>query len=284
MIGSALVPELRTAGHDVVRLVRRRAQHDDEVAWDPQSGSVDHERLGSVQAFVNLAGAGVGDHRWTDSYREVIRRSRVDATTTVARTAAELDPRPSVVVSASAIGYYGETGEREVDESAPRGDTFLAGVAEQWERAADPARGAGIRVVHTRSGLVLTPRGGAWGRMLPLFRLGAGGRLGNGRQWWSWITLTDELRAITFLLRSDLAGPFNLTAPTPATNAEVTRAMGGQLHRPTPFPVPAMALRLVLGGFSSEVLASMRVLPRRLSDAGFSWEHPDLGAAVGTLR
>jgi len=187
-------------------------------------------------------------------------------------------------VSASAIGFYGETGDREVDESAPQGTGFLADVVREWEAAADPARSAGIRVVHPRSGLVVSSRGGAWARMFPLFRAGVGGRLGNGRQYWSWISLRDEVAALRFLIDQPLAGPVNLTGPQPVTNAEVTDAMGAVLHRPTVLPAPAFALRAYLGEFSSEVLGSQRVRPGRLLDAGFTWQDPTIVDAIRAAR
>ncbi len=283
LIGSALVPALRDGGHEVVRLVRRAPTSPDEVRWDPAAGTVDREGLAGTEAVVHLAGAGVGDHRWTDAYKREIHDSRTLGTSTIARAMAQLDPLPRVLVSASAIGYYGDTGDRAVDESSPRGAGFLAEVVEDWEAAADAARTAGIRVVHPRSGLVMARKGGAWGRLLPLVKLGLGGRLGSGRQYWSFITLADEVRALSFLLDGAVTGPVNLTAPAPATNAEVTRAMGASLHRPTILPVPAFALKIVLGEFSSEVLGSARVLPKVLEEAGFSFRHPDLASAVATL-
>jgi uncharacterized protein (TIGR01777 family) len=283
LIGPALVAHLRGLGHEVLRLVRHPAGAPDEVTWDPAAGTVDLGRLAGTQAVVHLAGAGVGDHRWTAAYRTVILDSRVQGTGTIARAVAELDPAPAVLVSASAIGFYGDTGDRVVDETAPRGAGFLAEVVEAWEAAAEPARVAGVRVVHPRSGLVMARSGGAWARMLPLFRLGLGGRLGNGRQYWSYITLEDEVRALTHLLDSQHGGPVNLTAPNPATNAEITKAMGVALHRPTLLPVPAIALKTVLGEFSSEVLGSIRVRPTRLVADGFVFRHPDLLSAVATV-
>ena len=283
LIGTALVPFLRADGHEVLRLVRRPATAPDEVSWDPRAGTVDMAGLAGVDAVIHLAGVGVGDKRWSDSYKAEILGSRVDGTTTIAHAVATLDPKPAVLISASAIGYYGDTGDRAVDESAAKGEGFLADVVATWEASADEARAAGVRVVHPRTGLVMARKGGAWGRLLPLVRLGVGGRLGNGRQYWSFITLADELRALAFLLTADLSGPVNLTAPTPATNAEVTKAMGHQLHRPTVFAVPAIALKTVLGEFSSEVLGSARVLPSALLAAGFSYQHPDIDTAVTTL-
>ena len=280
LIGSALVTHLRDHGHEVLRLVRRVAAGPDEVRWVPDEGYVDRDRLDGVDAIVHLAGAGVGDRRWTESYKATIYDSRVNGTLAIARAAAALEHRPGVLVSASAIGYYGDTGDREVDESDPAGSGFLSDVVRDWEAAADPAREAGIRVVHPRSGLVVAGHGGAWARLWPLFRLGVGGRLGSGRQWWSYISLRDEVRALTHLLAFDVAGPVNLTAPQAATNAEVTDAMGRLLHRPTVLPVPAKALELALGEFSSEILHSARVLPTRLQKSGFQFEDPTIDRAL----
>ena len=282
-IGTALVPFLRADGHEVLRLVRRSTTASDEVSWDPRAGTVDMDAMAGVEAVIHLAGVGVGDKRWSDSYKAQILGSRIDGTTTIAHAVATLDPKPSVLVSASAIGYYGDTGDRAVDETAPKGEGFLSDVVAAWESAADEARAAGVRVVHPRTGLVMAPEGGAWARLLPLVRLGVGGRLGNGRQYWSFITMADELRALSFLLTADLSGPVNLTAPTPVTNAEVVKAMGHELHRPTVLAVPAFALKTVLGEFSSEVLGSARVLPSALLAAGFSYQHPDIDSAVKTL-
>lgn len=281
LIGSALVPALRADGHDVLRLVRRAPSTPDEVRWDPAAGYVDTAALAGVDAAVHLAGAGVGDRRWTDAYKKVLRDSRVLGTRTLATALAGLSPRPGVLVSGSAIGYYGDTGERAVDESGPQGSGFLAELVGEWEAAADPASEAGIRVVHPRTGLVVSAEGGAWARLFPIFKLGGGGRLGSGRQYWSFISLRDEVRALQFLLdRDDLAGPVNLTAPNPVTNAEVTAAMGRVLHRPTLLPVPSFALKAVLGEFSGDVLGSQRVLPRALEGAGFVWRDPTIDQAL----
>lgn len=281
LIGSALVPHLRSAGHDVVRLVRRPASAPDEVTWDPQAGTVDLDGLAGTDAVIHLAGAGVGDHRWTDDYKREILDSRVNGTHTIVKAMTSLDPLPRVLISASAIGWYGDTGDRTVDETAPAGTGFLADVVRAWEAAADPARTAGVRVVHPRTGLVVSGEGGAWARMFPLFRLGLGGKLGDGRQYWSWISLRDEIRALEFLLeREDLAGPVNLTGPTPVTNAEVTSVMGSVMHRPTVLPAPAFALKAVLGEFSTEVLGSARVVPGVLAEAGFAFEDPTIESAI----
>ena len=285
LIGSALATRLRRDGHVISRLVRRPARGPDEISWDPEGGSVDLERLDGADAVVNLAGADVGGRRWTDKYKAQIRDSRVRGTGTLAAAVARLDHKPEVFVVGSAIGYYGATGDAPVDESSPGGSGFLADVVRDWEAAADPARDAGIRVVHPRTGLVVSPHGGAWGRLWPIFSLGLGGRLGSGEQWWSFVSLRDEVSALTFLLqpgagRPELSGPVNITAPHPVRNAEMTAAMGRLLHRPTFFAVPGMALKLVLGEFSTEILDSHRVLPARLQEAGFEFQDPSIDEAL----
>ncbi|HEY6796032.1 MAG TPA: TIGR01777 family oxidoreductase [Kineosporiaceae bacterium] len=273
-IGSALVNGLRAAGHDVVRLVRRPARLADEISWDPTSGRVEVGALAGVEAAVNLAGAGVGDRRWTAEYKRTILSSRVESTGTLVKTLAQLDPPPRVLVSASASGYYGDRGDEPLTEGSAPGDGFLSEVVQAWEAAAEAATSSGVRVVLARTGLVLSPEGGALGRLLPIARLGLGGPLGSGRQWWPWITLADEVSALMFLLEHiDLAGPVNLSAPQPARNLEVTRALGHALRRPTIVPAPAFALRLVLGEFAGEVLSSQRMLPMRLLEAGFAFRH-----------
>jgi len=281
LIGSALVPALRARGDEVIRLVRRPAVAPDEVSWDPIAGTVDLEGLAGIDAVVHMAGAGVGDRRWTDSYKKTILDSRVDGTHTIVRAMTQLDPKPRTLVAGSAIGWYGETGDRAVDETAPAGTGFLADVVRAWEAAADPAREAGIRVTHARTGLVVSGAGGAWARLFPIFKLGLGGKLGSGRQYWSWISLRDEISALMYLLDNEsLSGPVNLTGPAPATNSEVTEAMGRVLHRPTLFSVPAFALKTVLGEFSIEVLGSARVLPAVLEDTGFTWQDATVESAI----
>jgi uncharacterized protein len=286
LIGSALIPDLREQGHDVLRFVRRLPREADEVRWDPSRGGVegiDPQSLSGVDAVVHLSGAGVGDRRWTEAYKKEILDSRVLSTRTMAAAVARAEDGPSVFISASAIGFYGDTGDNAVDESAPRGDGFLAEVVEAWEEAAAEAREAGVRVVHPRSGLVMSSKGGAWGRMLPLFRLGVGGTLGSGRQYWSFISMRDELAALQHLLTSDLAGPVNLTAPVPATNAEVTAAMSRALRRPAILPVPSIALKIALGEFSSEVLGSLRAVPTALTKSGFTFADPTIDAALASM-
>ena len=282
LIGTALREILDEAGHDVVRLVRRAPAALDEVGWDPGRGAVDRAGLAGVEGIVNLSGANLGARRWTTSYQRVIRDSRVDATSTLARTAATLDPLPRVLVSASATGIYGpDRGDEILDESSALGDGFLADVCREWEAATAAAADAGVRVVHLRSGLVMSRHGGALRRMLPLFRAGAGGRIGGGRQWWSHLSLQDEVRAIRFLLESeDCAGPYNLTAPHPATNAQFSAELATAVHRPAALPVPSLALRVALGDFAQDILGSLRVLPRRLDAAGFTHLHPDAPTVV----
>jgi len=278
LIGRALTASLEADGHQVLRLVRAEPTSRGQVRWDPTAGTVDTSRLAGVTAIVHLAGAGVGDHRWTAAYKREILDSRVKGTTAIARAAASLSLRPDVLVTASGVGYYGDTADSLVDESAPRGDAFLAEVVERWEAAAAPARDVGIRVAHARTGIVAAPEGGAFARLLPVVRLGLGGRLGSGRQWWSLISLADEVRALRLLIDDPRAvGPVNLAA-VPARLDDIVKALGHEFHRPTPFRVPSFALRLGLGEMASEVLASNRVEPRRLRELGFSFEHADLDA------
>ena len=281
-IGTALTEYLRSHDHEVLRLVRRPAVAQSEVQWDPTNGSIDTEKLAGVDVMINLAGAGVGDHRWTARYKQQILNSRVQSTQTLVAAALEL--KPKVLINASAIGWYGDTGEAEVDETSPNGTGFLADVVRQWEDATKPASDAGIRVVLPRTGLVMATRGGAWARMVPLFKFGLGGRFGTGRQYWSYITMADELAAIEFVMNNEsISGPVNVTAPTPVTNREMTKAMSKAFRRPAFFHVPAIALKIVLGEFSSEILHSARVLPRKLMEAGFTFQHPDVDSAARTL-
>ena len=255
----------------------------DEAQWDPQGGTVEIEKLTGIDAVVHFAGAGVANRRWTASHKREVRDSRVLGTRTIAHAVASLSPVPKVMVAGSAIGYYGETGNQVVDESSPPGKGFLAGVVRDWEAAAAPAIDAGVRVVQPRSGLVVARHGGAWGRMWPLFRLGLGGKLGSGRQYWSFVSLRDEVRAIKRMLTDEqLTGAYNVTAPHPATNEEITKAMGELLHRPTVATVPAFVLKTVLGELSSEVLGSARVAPSRLTQAGFEFADPTIDQALAT--
>ena len=281
LIGTALVRSLVADGHEVVRLVRRAARSRDEVRWDPERSYVDTAGLAGCDAVVNLAGAGIGDRRWTDAYKRTLRDSRVLGTAALARAVALLPEPPRVFVSGSAIGFYGDTGNRAVDEEAPPGDGFLPSLCVEWEEAAASAREAGVRTVCVRTGLVVARGGGAWGRLFPLFRAGLGGRMGEGSQYWSFVSLHDEVAAIRHLIDAEgLSGPFNLTAPQPLTNREITAAMGRVLHRPTLLAVPAPVLRLALGEMAQEVLGSARVVPTRLVESGFSFAFPDIEEAL----
>ncbi|MET9621423.1 TIGR01777 family oxidoreductase [Streptomyces sp. NPDC006464] len=281
LIGTALVRSLRADGHDVLRLVRRPARAADEVEWDPARLHVDTAGLVGVDAVVHLAGAGVGERRWNEAYKKEIRDSRVLGTTAIAQALASLAEPPKVLVCGTALGYYGDTGSRAVDESAPAGEGFLPSVCVEWEAAAAPAEEAGIRVAYARTGLVVAREGGAWGRLFPVFRAGVGGRMGDGSQYWSFISLHDEVAALRHLIDTDsVSGPVNLTAPEPVTNREVTAAMGRVLRRPTLFTVPASALRAVLGDFAQDVLGSQRVLPARLLESGFDFAFPTIDDAI----
>jgi uncharacterized protein len=283
LIGSALVTNLRGSGHEVLRLVREPPAGPDEVEWNPITGTVDLLGLAGVEAAVHLAGAGVGDHRWSDEYKRKVRDSRVLGTRTLVKALTSLDPLPRVLVSGSAIGYYGDRGEEVLTENSRAGDSFLADVVKAWEGEADLAQQAGIRVVHPRTALVMARSGGAFSQLLLLSRLGLGGPLGNGRQWWSWITLPDVIAGLKHMIESDLVGPVNLTSPEPARNAEVLRAIAKARHRPALVTAPAFALRIVLGEFAGEILASQRVMPGQLTSSGFGFEHPTLEAAARWL-
>jgi hypothetical protein len=288
LIGTAIVASLRADGHEVIRLVRRPPRAADEARWDPRAadaGLVPYasRALDGLGACVHLAGAGVADRRWTARYKAEIRASRVLGTRALAGALAKLSLPPATLVAASAIGWYGDTGGRAVDESAPAGQAFLARLVRDWEAAAAPAVDAGIRVVHTRSGLVLTARGGLLARLLPLARLGLCPRFSSGGQVMSWISLSDEIGAIRFLLdRKDISGPVNLTAPAPATNSEFTAALVAAVgRRDLPWlRVPAPVLRLALGEAAVELLGSVRVLPKRLQEAGYQFRHPTLPEAL----
>lgn len=277
LIGSALVPALREAGHDVLRLVRGEPAGADGVRWDPAAGALDAQALTGVDAIVNLSGENLGQ-RWTESRKRAILESRVAATSLLARTAAALEPRPSVLLSASAVGAYGNRGDEILTEDSERGTGFLADVVRAWEEAADPAREAGVRVVHFRQGIVLSA---VVPRMLLPFKLGLGGRIGSGKQWWSWISLWDLTAGYVQALENDLAGAVNLTSPNPVTNAQLTKALGKALNRPTVVPVPAFAARTAFGQMGQEMLLEgQRVLPARLLDAGFEFAVPSIEAGI----
>lgn len=279
LIGSALVRDLRARGHDVVQLVRRGAGAPGEREWDGRR--LDPAALTGVDAVVHLSGAGVGDQRWSAAYKRVILESRVQTTAAVA--AAVASAGVPVLLSASAVGYYGDTGDRLTDESGPAGEGFLARVCVAWERATEPADRVS-RVVHLRSGIVLSAAGGALRKQLGLFRAGLGAPLGDGRQWVPWITLADEVAAIRHLLTAEVAGPVNLVAPEPVTNQAFTRALGKAVRRPTsPVGVPRPVLRAVLGEFAGEVLTGQRLAPRALTRSGLVFAHPDLASGLDSV-
>jgi uncharacterized protein (TIGR01777 family) len=280
LLGSALVPALEGGGHEVVRLVRREPRGPAEVAWDPAAGRIDASGLSGIDAAVNLSGATIG-RRWTAERKREIFESRVLSTGLLARTMATLEPRPSVLVCAGGVGIYGDRGDEILTEESELGTGFLADVGTAWEGSAEPARAAGIRVVNFRQGIVLSRGGGALERMLTPFKLGVGGRIGGGKQWWSWVTLDDLTAAYRFALEGDLAGPVNLASPNPATNAQFVKLLGRALHRPTVFPLPALAVRTLFGQMGEAVLLEgQRTLPARLLDAGFTFAYADLDTAL----
>jgi uncharacterized protein len=297
LVGSALRPALSRAGHRVGRLVRSGVSVGeagtgpavrlgaDDVTWDPIGGSLDAARLEGLDAVVNLAGASIAHGRWTAARKETIRRSRVDTTQLLSATLATLARPPKVMVSASAVGYYGDRGEELLDESAARGRGFLPALCVAWESATERAEKRGIRVVHLRFGVILSATGGALAKMLPPFRLGLGGNLGSGRQYVGWIAMDDAIGAIQHALaRDSLRGPVNVVSPTPVTNGEFTRALGRALRRPTVLPLPAFAARLLFGEMADALLlASGRVSPAALRASGYRFQHPDLDAALRHL-
>ncbi|PZS16579.1 MAG: TIGR01777 family protein [Pseudonocardiales bacterium] len=280
LIGTALRKSLRADDVAVTTLVRRPPAGPDEVRWAPERVELDPGVLAGADAVVCLSGAGVGEHRWTDSYKSALRSSRLDSMGTVASAMAGLGDGPGVLVAASAVGYYGDTGERVVDESAPRGRGFLAELCEDWEAAARPAAEAGIRVAHLRTGLVLSGDGGLLKRLKPIVTLGVGGRLGSGRQFMPWISLADEIGAIRFVLEHDVSGPVNLSGPDPVRNAELIAVLARLLHRPAVVATPGFALRIVLGEFAQDTLAGQRAVPAKLLAAGFTHEHADVESAL----
>jgi uncharacterized protein (TIGR01777 family) len=283
LIGTALADHLRLNRTDVVRLVRRPPAAGDEVRWDPAApdGGLHWSAVGTVDAVVHLSGAPVAGGRWTPARKQVLRSSRIDSTAALVRALLAADAPPPTLLAGSAIGWYGDTGDRAVDETAPAGSGFLATLVRDWEAAAEPAATAGLRVVHLRSGVVLSRAGGMLRPLLPPFRLGLGARIGAGSQYLSWISIADHVRAVTFLLgRPDITGPVNLTAPIPATNAEFTRALGAAVRRPALLAIPGWTVRLALGELATELLGSSRVRPARLQQAGFGFDDAAIGLAL----
>lgn len=287
LIGSELTSRLRAGGHDVLRLVRSSANTDrrDVVGWDIDRDTIEGHKLEGVDAVVHLAGESIASGRWTPDRRRRIRDSRTRGTTLLSNALAKTSTPPGVFVSASAVGIYGDSAANKLDETSPSGSGFLADVCRDWEAATVHTHDAGIRTVHTRFGVVLSPDGGALAKMLPPFRMGLGGRLGDGEQYMSWIALTDAVRAIEHAITSDtLHGPVNITAPDPVTNAEFACALGHALRRPAIFPVPAFALTLLFGEMAREtMLASQKALPARLLADGFAFAYPTLPAALASM-
>jgi len=282
-IAGGLIPRLRSEGHRVLRLVRGAPEGSDDIVWDPDAGTIDATRLEAIDAVVHLAGAGIGDKKWTPQRKELILRSRTRGTGLLTRTLAELRDPPQVMVSGSAVGYYGSRGNELLTEDSGPGDDFTAEVCQAWEDATGPAEDAGIRVVHIRSGIVLAAHGGVLDRLLLPFRLGLGGRVGSGRQYMSWISLDDEVGAIVHALTADgLHGAVNLTAPNPATNTELTAALGHALHRPTVLPTPLLPLKAIYGDELVQALLvdGQRVSSAKLVASGYRFEHPDLDGAL----
>ena len=283
LIASALIPRLRADGHRVVRLVRSDPEGSDDVRWDPTAGTIDAAGLEGVDAVVHLAGAGIGDKKWTSARKQLILDSRTRGTDLLARTLAGLSRPPNVLLSGSAVGYYGDRGAEAITETSAPGDDFPARVCVAWEAATAPAEEAGIRVVHLRTGIVLAAHGGALQRMLLPFKLGLGGRIGSGDQYMSWIALDDHVGAMRHLLSAEsVRGAANLTAPNPATNVEFTKALGEAVHRPTALPTPLFPLKAVYGAELVEhlLVKGQRVLPRVLEQSGYEFAHPQLDNAM----
>jgi uncharacterized protein (TIGR01777 family) len=284
LIGSALSSHLSTAGHIVTRLVRRDAR-EGEHRWDPGAGILDAEAFTGCDAVINLSGANIGDKRWTEQYKGELLSSRLQSTTLLATTMAGLDTKPSAFISGSAIGWYGDRGDERLDELSVAGTDFLSDLCQQWESATLPAEDAGIRTVHVRTGIVLSAHGGALKKQLPLFKLGLGGRFGNGHQWQSWISIDDELGAISHLLTTDICGAVNLTAPNPVTNSEFTATLAKVLHRPAVLPIPSFGPKMLFGGelVDALLLGGQRVSPTALQRSGYEFRHEALDVALRDL-
>ena len=284
LIGTQLVAKLSSSGHEVVRLVRRSPKSG-EIQWNPKSGTLDAAALEGTDAVIHLSGAGIGDKRWTDGYRKEILDSRTATTALLATSIASLSRKPSVFLSGSAIGIYGARNDEQLTEVSTHGTGFLAEVCEQWEAAAKPAVDAGIRTVYLRTGIVLSPKGGALKKLLPLFKLGVGGKFGNGKQWQSWISIDDEIGAIEHLLTANVSGAVNLTAPNPVTNAEFTKVLASVLKRPAIVPVPTFAPKILLGGELADALlfTGQRVIPAALNASGYMFKHTTLESAFRSL-
>jgi len=285
LVGTALLAAIRSAGHQAIPLIRRTDAPAGAASWDPLADRMDSRIFAGIDAVIHLAGENLSHGRWTAAKKLRIAASRIQSTNLLAQTISQLQTRPRIFLCASAIGYYGNRGDEILSEDSPQGHGFIADLCEQWEQACAPAVAAGVRVAQLRLGVVLSTDGGALPQMLTPFRLGLGGVIGNGRQYVSWITLDDLIAAMLHLLdRSQLAGPVNLVAPQPVTNRQLTKSLGRALHRPTLLPLPAFAARLALGEIADELLlASTRVIPRRLLEDGFAFQYPDLDGALSHL-
>ena len=285
MIGSHLVEALAQAGHEVVCLVRSKRVGPNEVSWDPANGIIDADGLEGIEAVIHLAGSNIAARRWSRAIKREIRDSRVNGTRLLCQALADMKKPPATFISASAIGFYGDRGKKLVDEGSPAGSGFLPSVCKAWEEASAVLQKSGIRVVHMRIGIVLSPEGGALAKMLPSFKLGIAGHIGNGQQFMSWISLDDVVGAILYALEtSSLSGPINVVAPDPVTNHNFSKTLGHVLHRPTILPLPAFALRTALGEMADELLlSSTRVKPAKLLAAGYKYRYPELTGALRHL-
>jgi len=284
LVGSALVPVLEAAGHEVFRLTRSQPTLANDITWNPDAGELPRAPLEGIETVIHLAGENIAHSRWNARVKERLRRSRVETTRFLCESLNRLQKPPRTLLCASAIGYYGDRGQEILPESAARGTGFLAEMCRDWEAACDPARHNGLRVVNLRIGVVLSPQGGALAKMLPPFRMGLGGIVGSGNQYYSWVALDDVVGAIVHCLANPLSGPVNVTAPHPVTNREFTRTLGAVLGRPTIFPLPALAARIVFGEMANDLLlGSARVMPNRLSETGFHFQYPTLDQALRHL-
>ena len=284
LVGTALRTAIAERGDTAVRIVRSKAGPTD-VLWDINAGTIESDELEGVDAVIHLAGAGIGDEKWSDERKKVLLESRTEGTTLLAETLAGLTEKPKVLVSGSAIGFYGDRGDEELTEASARGGGFLSDLTVAWEAAAQPAIDAGIRTAMIRTGIVLSPDGGALAKQLPFFKLGIGGKIGDGKQYFSWISLADEVNAILHIIDSEVSGPVNLTAPHPSTNAEFTSALGNALSRPTFLPTPKPALYAILGKEATKEMLyfSARILPSVLLDSGFTFSHPTIDDAFEAI-
>lgn len=284
LVGSALVPVLRQGGHEVSRLTRSQPIEGNDITWNPATGDLPRAPLEGLDAVIHLAGENIAEARWSARVKERLRRSRIDTTRFLCETLVQLRQPPKIFLSASAIGFYGNRGQEILPESASAGTGFLPELCRDWEAASDPVRRHGLRVVNMRIGVVLSPLGGALAKMLTPFRLGLGGVIGSGNQYWSWIAIDDVVWAINHCLSHPISGPVNLTAPQPVTNRDFTKTLGRILGRPTVFPMPAIAARLAFGEMADDLLlGSSRVMPNRLSETGYKFHYPSLDPALRHL-